>query len=77
MCFCIRCAALSRNRTLVTLELGTNGLSDVSTEFLGNSLKSNFKLEGLSLWQNDISGQGAQFLADGLMVRLSACDIYG
>ena len=60
--------ALCRNRTLVTLEVGTNGLTDVSAQYLGGSLKLNFKLEGLSLWQNDLSGQGAQRLAEGLQV---------
>ena len=51
--------ALCRNRTLVTLELGTNGLTDVSAQLLGDTLKLNFRLQGLSLWQNEITGQGA------------------
>ena len=58
--------ALCRNRTLVTLELGTNGLTDVSARLLGDALKLNFRLQGLSLWQNEITGQGAQCLAEGL-----------
>ncbi len=62
------CVALCRNRTLVTLEVGTNGLTDMSAQHIGAALKINFKLEGLSLWQNDISGQGAQRLAEGLQV---------
>lgn len=61
--------ALCRNRTLVTLELGTNSLTDACAQSLGDALKLNLKLEGLSLWQNEISGRGAQCLAEGLQVR--------
>lgn len=61
--------ALCRNRTLVTLELGRNALTDTSAQLLGDALKLNFKLEGLSLWQNEISGPGAQCIAEGLQVR--------
>ena len=60
--------ALCRNRTLVTLELGTNSLTDSSAQALGDALKLNFKLEGLSLWQNEVTGKGAQCLAEGLQV---------
>ena len=49
--------ALLSNRTLVTLELGTNELSDDTAEKLGMALKVNPKLEGLSLWQNDITAE--------------------
>ena len=49
--------ALLSNRTLVTLELGTNELSDVTAEKLEMALKVNPKLEGLSLWQNDITAE--------------------
>ncbi len=52
----------------MTLEVGTNGLSDESAQHIGTALKINFKLEGISLWQNDISGRGAQCLAEGLQV---------
>lgn len=65
--------ALCRNRTLVTLELGTNVLTDTGAQLLGDALKLNFKLEGLSLWQNEISGRGAQCIAEGLQVRLVHC----
>ncbi len=61
----------------MTLEVGTNSLTDVSAQYLGGSLKLNFKLEGLSLWQNDISGQGAQRLAEGLQVTMSATHLQG
>ena len=60
--------ALAHNRTLLTLELGTNGLSDNSAQHIGDALRFNNTLEGLSLWQNEISGQGAQSLAEGLQV---------
>ena len=60
--------ALSRNRTLLTLEVGTNGLTDGSAQQIGDALRFNSTLEGLSLWQNEISGQGAQCLAEGLQV---------
>ena len=53
----------------MTLELGRNVLKDTSAQLLGDALKLNFKLEGLSLWQNEISGAGAQCIADGLQVR--------
>ena len=49
--------ALLSNRTLVTLEMGTNGLTDATAEKLGLALKANNKLEGLSLWQNDITAE--------------------
>lgn len=60
--------ALSRNRTLLTLEVGTNGLTDVSARLMGDALRFNSTLEGLSLWQNEVGGQGAQCLAEGLQV---------
>ena len=66
-------SALCRNRTLVTLELGTNALTNSSAQCLGDALKLNFKLEGLSLWQNEITGQGAQRLAEGLQVGSLYC----
>lgn len=62
-------AALSRNRTLLTVELGTNGLSDLSAQHIGDTLRLNNTLEGLSLWQNEIGGPGAQCLAEGLQVH--------
>ena len=49
--------ALLSNRTLVTLEMGTNGLTDATAEKLGLALKANNKLEGLSLWQNGITAE--------------------
>lgn len=49
--------ALLSNRTLVTLEMGTNELTDATAEKLGLALKANNKLEGLSLWQNDITAE--------------------
>ena len=54
----------------MTLELGANALTDTGAQLLGDALKLNFKLEGLSLWQNEISGRGAQCIAEGLQVRL-------
>ena len=51
------CVALLSNRTLVTLEMGTNELTDATAEKLGLALKVNNKLEGLSLWQNDITAE--------------------
>ena len=68
-------AALCRNRTLVTLELGRNALTDTSAQLLWDALKLNFKLEGLSLWQNEISGAGAQCIAEGLQVRATISNI--
>jgi len=61
--------ALIQNRTLLTLELGTNNLTDQAAQLMGDVLKINMTLEGLSLWQNEISAQGAQALAEGLKVR--------
>ena len=55
--FSFHCTALLSNRTLVTLELGTNELSDVTAQKLGVALRVNPKLEGLSLWQNDITAE--------------------
>ena len=64
--------ALIQNRTLLTLELGTNNLTDHAAQLMGDMLKINMTLEGLSLWQNEISAPGAQALAEGLKVRLVA-----
>ena len=36
---------------------------------IGDALSLNMTLEGLSLWQNEITGKGAQCLAEGLQVR--------
>lgn len=49
--------ALSNNCTLVTLEVGTNGLTDQTAKQLGEMLKTNTRLEGLSLWQNDLTAE--------------------
>lgn len=59
----------------MTLELGRNALTDTSAQLLGDALKLNFKLEGLSLWQNEISGAGAQCIAEGLQVRTTLWNI--
>ena len=64
---CTLCACLSnpndllfpgllRNRTLITLEVGSNALSDTAAGYICEVLKNNVKLEGLSLWQNNITG---------------------
>lgn len=50
----------------MSLELGYNGLTDRSAQLIGDVLKFNFKLEGLSLWQNQIGPTGAQSIANGL-----------
>lgn len=47
---------LLRNRTLITLEVGSNALSDTAAGYICEVLKNNVKLEGLSLWQNNITG---------------------
>ena len=65
------CAALCRNRTLVSIELGSNELTDKSGHLLGDCLKFNFKLEGLSLWQNEVGPGGAQSIASGLQANKS------
>ena len=49
--------ALHDNQTLVSLELGSNGLKDEAAEHIAAMLKENTKLEGLSLFQNQITGQ--------------------
>ena len=46
---------LKMNNTLLTLELGSNNLSDNGAGHLSNVLKVNRRLEGLSLWQNNIT----------------------
>ena len=62
LCVCLsnRSALLSpgllRNRTLITLEVGSNALSDTAAGYICEVLKNNVKLEGLSLWQNNITG---------------------
>ena len=71
LCYFLISAALCHNRTLVSLELGSNGLSDKSACLLGDCLKFNFKLEGLSLWQNEIGPLGAQSIASGLQANKS------
>ena len=69
VCFvCLLFLALVQNRTLLTLELGTNSLTDHAAQLMGDMLKINMTLEGLSLWQNEISPEGAQCLAEGLKV---------
>ena len=49
--------ALCNNCTLVTLEVGTNSLTDQAAKQLGEMLKTNTRLEGLSLWQNDLTAE--------------------
>ena len=49
--------ALCKNCTLITLEIGTNGVTDVGAKLLGEMLKTNTRLEGLSLWQNELSAE--------------------
>ena len=63
-------SVLTQNCTLLTIDLGTNGLTDAGARLVGDMLKRNTTLEGFSLWQNAISAQGAQYLADGLQVHL-------
>ncbi len=46
---------LKMNNTLLTLELGSNNLSDSGAGYLSEVLKVNRRLEGLSLWQNNIT----------------------
>lgn len=48
---------LAQNRTLVTLELGSNRLTDTAARYLREVLTVNRRLEGLSLWDNSISGE--------------------
>ena len=55
----------------MSLELGNNGLTDRSGLLLGECLKFNFKLEGLSLWQNEVGPAGAQSIANGLQANKS------
>lgn len=49
--------ALCTNCTLVVLEVGTNGITDEAAKHLGEMLKTNTRLEGLSLWQNDLTAE--------------------
>jgi hypothetical protein len=64
------CTALSKalktNRTLVTLELGDNLISNSGAEEMGRALIENCTLKGLSLWHNRIFPDGAEGLAEGL-----------
>ena len=55
-CVFLRSLGLLRNRTLITLEVGTNALTDTGAGYICEVFKANVKLEGLSLWQNSITG---------------------
>ena len=48
---------LCHNHTLLTLEVGSNQLTDSSAKYFSEALRINKKLEGLSLWQNDITSE--------------------
>ncbi|CAI8011381.1 Prefoldin subunit 3 [Geodia barretti] len=58
-------------QNIVSLELGNNGLTDRSGLLLGECLKFNFKLEGLSPLQNEVGPAGAQSIANGLQANKS------
>ncbi len=58
--------ALAQNRTLKTLDLGHNSISDIGAEELGVALKTNSTLKGLLLWNNRVFHTGAEALANGL-----------
>ena len=55
-CVCLPSLGLLRNRSLITLEVGSNALSDTGAGYICEVFKANVKLEGLSLWQNNITG---------------------
>lgn len=57
MTFCYSYLALCKNCTLITLEVGTNAITDLGAKLLGEMLKTNTRLEGLSLWQNDLTAE--------------------
>ena len=48
---------LCHNQTLLTLEVGSNHLTDSSAVYLSDALQINRRLEGLSLWQNNITSE--------------------
>lgn len=61
------CKALATNKTLKTLELGSNSCGDRAAAAVGRMLKVNDTLEGLSLWKNGILSGGAKSIfCDGL-----------
>ena len=66
-------AALCSNCTLVTLEVGTNGLTDQAAKQLGEMLKKNTRLEGLSLWQNDLTAEVIACYVCCVYVYVSVC----
>lgn len=50
-------AGLCHNHTLLTLEIGSNQVTDVGAGYMSEVFKMNKKLEGLSLWQNEITAE--------------------
>ena len=58
--------ALAQNKTLKTLDLSCNTISDIGAEELGAALKKNKSLKGLLLWNNRVYHTGAEALASGL-----------
>lgn len=58
--------ALAQNKSLKTLDLSHNLISDIGAVELGLALKTNSTLKGLMLWNNRIFHTGAEELASGL-----------
>ncbi|CAF1389247.1 unnamed protein product, partial [Didymodactylos carnosus] len=63
------CNAFKRNRTLATLDLRRNNISDEGAKALGDALKVNQTLTILDLARNDISDEGAKALGHALKVN--------
>ena len=54
------------NKSLRTLDLSYNSISDIGAEKLGGVLSRNDTLRGLSLWHNRVFHSGAEALANGI-----------
>lgn len=62
-------AALARNCSLETIDLGWNHISDRGMLSLASALRSNRALKTLYLWKNKCADEGAQAIADMLRVN--------
>ena len=63
--------ALAHNKSLKTLDLSHNDISDIGAEELGVALKQNSSLKGLMLWNNRVFHTGAEAIAAGLALNKS------
>ena len=69
------CVALASNRSLSVLEAGSNDVTDEGVKRFSEALKLNTTLEGISLWQNLITGHVMATLTHSfcMSVHLPAC----